>query len=86
MSALAILSGRRVCLRRWRDKDRDAFAAMNSDARVMELFRNSLSWADSDAMLDRIQKHFGEHGLPEGHPLRRHVLYRLGADSYAGMC
>jgi ribosomal-protein-alanine N-acetyltransferase len=186
MSTCVTLSGRRVCLRRWRDEDRDAFAAMNSDARVMEFFPSSLSRAESDAMIDRIEKHFCEHGfglwaievpggapfigfaglswarfsapftprveagwrlvfehwghgyateaarlalgygfgtlalsdvvsftsatnhrsravmerlgmrrdpaedfdypgMPEGHPLQRHVLYRLGSDSYAGM-
>lgn len=63
MSACATLSGRRVCLRRWRDEDRDAFAAMNSDARVMEFFRGSLSRVDSDTMVDRIEKHFCEHGF-----------------------
>jgi hypothetical protein len=35
MSAFATLSGGRVHLRRWRDEDRNAFAALNSDARVM---------------------------------------------------
>jgi RimJ/RimL family protein N-acetyltransferase len=54
MSALATLSSCRVCLRRWRDEDREAFAAMNSDARVMEFFQNRLGQADSDAMVDRI--------------------------------
>jgi RimJ/RimL family protein N-acetyltransferase len=29
---------------------------------------------------------FDYPGLPENHPLRRHVLYRLGSDSYAGTC
>jgi RimJ/RimL family protein N-acetyltransferase len=187
MSASATLSGARVRLRRWRDEDREAFAAMNSDARVMEFFRSSLSRADSDAMVDHIEQHFCEHGFglwaidipggapfigfaglswarfgapftpcvevgwrlafehwghgyateaarlalgygfgtlalseivsfssatnhrsravmerlgmrrdpaedfdypsfPEGHPLRRHVLYRLDSDLYAGMC
>jgi RimJ/RimL family protein N-acetyltransferase len=187
MSALVTLSSGRICLRRWRDEDREAFAAMNSDPRVMEFFRSSLSRVESDAMVDRIQKHFNEHdfglwaiefpdvasfigfagldvarfsapftpcvevgwrlafehwgrgyateaarlalgygfgtlalsevvsftsatnhrsravmerlgmrrdpaedfdypSLPEGHPLRRHVLYRLGSVSYLGMC
>ena len=187
MSAFATLSSGRVCLRRWRDEDREAFAAMNSDARVMEFFRSRLSRVQSDAMVDGIQKHFSEHGFglwaievsavapfigfagltgarfsahftpcvevgwrlafehwghgyateaarlaldhgfatlalsdvvsytsvtnqrsravmerlgmrrdpaedfdypsfPEGHPLRRHVLYRLGSGSYFGMC
>jgi RimJ/RimL family protein N-acetyltransferase len=55
------LSSGRVCLRRWRDEDRDAFAVMNSDARVMEFFRSRLSRGESDAMVDGIQKHFSEH-------------------------
>src|SRR4030088_2593546 len=61
MSALVTLSSGRVCLRRWRDEDREAFAAMNSDARVMEFFRSRLSRVESDAMVDGIQKHFSEH-------------------------
>ena len=53
----------RLCLRQWRDEDREAFAAMNSDARVMKFFRSRLSRAESDAMVDGIQKHFSEHGF-----------------------
>src|SRR4051794_30083977 len=61
MSDPATLSGSYVRLRRWRDADREAFAAMNSDPRVMEFFRGPLSRAESAAMVDRIEKHFGEH-------------------------
>jgi RimJ/RimL family protein N-acetyltransferase len=187
VSAFATLSGGRIRLRRWRDEDRQAFAAMNSDARVMEFFQSRLTRIESDAMVDRIQEHFNKHDfglwaievpgvaafvgfaglaiarfsahftpcvevgwrlafehwgrgyateaarlalgygfgtlalsevisftsatnhrsravmerlgmrrdpaddfdhpvLPEGHPLRRHVLYRLGSRSYFGMC
>lgn len=187
MSALPALSSGRICLRHWSDKDREAFAAMNSDARVMEFLPSYLGRAESDAMVDRIEEHFSEHGfglwaievpdvahfigftglavarfsapftpcvevgwrlafeywghgyateaarlalgygygtlglsevvsftaatnqrsrsvmerlgmrrdpaedfdhpaLPDGHPLRRHVLYRLGSDSYFGTC
>jgi len=63
MSACVTLAGSRVRLRRWRDEDRDAFAAMNSDARVMEFFRSPLSRIESDAMVDRNEQHFGEHGF-----------------------
>jgi len=63
MSAVTALSSERVRLRRWRDGDREAFAAMNSDARVMEFFQSSLSRVDSDAMVDRIGAHFCEHGF-----------------------
>jgi hypothetical protein len=58
MSALVTLSSDRVRLRRWHDRDRDAFAAMNCDARVMEFFRGSLSRPESDAIVDGILKHF----------------------------
>jgi RimJ/RimL family protein N-acetyltransferase len=63
MDAFVTLSSGRICLRRWRDEDREAFAAMNSDARVMEFFRSPLSRVESDAMVDGIQKHFSEHGF-----------------------
>jgi RimJ/RimL family protein N-acetyltransferase len=60
MSAFVTLSNGGFCLRRWRDEDREAFAAMNSDARVMEFFPSRLSRVESDAMVDRIQEHFSE--------------------------
>jgi RimJ/RimL family protein N-acetyltransferase len=63
MSAPVTLSSARICLRRWRDEDRKAFAAMNSDARVMEFFPDSLSRIESDAMIERIEEHFGKHGF-----------------------
>lgn len=63
MSAFVTLSGDRVCLRPWRDEDEEPFAAMNSDARVMEFFRDCLSRAQSDAMVDHIRKHFAQHGF-----------------------
>jgi RimJ/RimL family protein N-acetyltransferase len=63
MSTLAALSSDRILLRRWREEDREAVAAMNSDARVMEFFSTNLSRAESDAMVDRIETHFGEHGF-----------------------
>ena len=63
MSALATLSGGRVRLRRWREADRQAFAAVNADPRVMEFFRGCLNRAESDAMVDGIEQHFGEYGF-----------------------
>jgi RimJ/RimL family protein N-acetyltransferase len=63
MGAVATLSGSRVRLRAWRDADRDAFAAMNADARVMEFFRSPLSRAESDAMVDHIRAHFDKRGF-----------------------
>jgi RimJ/RimL family protein N-acetyltransferase len=63
MSTLARLRGPRVQLRRWRVEDRAPFAAMNSDPRVMEFFRSPLTRDDSDAMADRIERHFDEYGF-----------------------
>jgi len=52
----------RLLLRRWRAADRAPFAAMNADPTVMEHFPTTLSATDSDAFVDRIEKHFSEHG------------------------
>jgi len=56
-------SGHRVRLRPWRAEDREPFARMNADVRVMEFFRAPLGRGESDAMVDRIQGHFDEHGF-----------------------
>jgi ribosomal-protein-alanine N-acetyltransferase len=59
-----VLTGPRVRLRRWRREDRAAFAAMNADPRVMEFFHGgAMDRAASDALVDRIEKHFDEHGF-----------------------
>ena len=63
MSDLVQLSSGGICLRPWRDEDPESFAAMNSDTRVMEFFRSTLSRVQSDAMVDGIQKHFTKHGF-----------------------
>ena len=52
----------RLLLRRWRDADRAPFAALNADPVVMEHFPAPLTRAESDAMVDRIEAHFVEHG------------------------
>lgn len=58
-----MLSGDRLRLRCWREEDREAFAALNADPRVMEFFPSRLSRLESDAMVDRIEAHFEEHGF-----------------------
>ena len=52
----------RLRLRRWRDEDREPFAALNADPVVMEHFPATLTRAESDALVDRIEAHFDEHG------------------------
>lgn len=53
----------RLILRRWRKYDREPFAQLNADARVMEFFPQTLSRADSDSLVDRIEADFEEHGF-----------------------
>jgi RimJ/RimL family protein N-acetyltransferase len=50
-------------LRRWSAADRDAFAAINADARVMEYFPHTLSRSESAASAERIAAHFEQHGF-----------------------
>ncbi len=132
------LTTKRLRLRLWRDEDLPAFAALNSDPRVMQYMPKLLDRAESDAFAERIKENFARTGfglwavevtgtadfigftglsvprfearftpcveigwrlafdywghggmthfpeddfhhplLPEGHPLRYHVLYRL---------
>lgn len=63
MSNSPAITTRRLILRAWRDADREPFAAMNADARVMEFFTKTLSRAESDAMVDRICVHMDENGF-----------------------
>lgn len=62
MADMPLLRTVRLLLRRWRDEDREPFAAMNADPRVMEHFPKLLTRAESDATVDRIEAHFDEHG------------------------
>ncbi|HUR06354.1 MAG TPA: GNAT family N-acetyltransferase [Nonomuraea sp.] len=52
----------RLIMRRWRDEDRDPFAAMNADAEVMEHFPALLSREQSDSFVDRIEQAFEANG------------------------
>jgi ribosomal-protein-alanine N-acetyltransferase len=53
----------RLVLRRWVAADREPFARMNTDPRVMEHFPSVLSRQESDERVDRIEAHFAEHGF-----------------------
>jgi RimJ/RimL family protein N-acetyltransferase len=52
----------RLILRRWRDADREPFAAQNADPEVMRYFASVLDRAASDAMVDRILAHWEQRG------------------------
>jgi RimJ/RimL family protein N-acetyltransferase len=53
----------RLILRPFRQSDRAPFARMNADPRVMEHFPSLLSPEESDAMAQRIEAHFAQHGF-----------------------
>jgi RimJ/RimL family protein N-acetyltransferase len=53
----------RLLLRRWLPSDRPLFAQMNSDPRVMEFLPGPLSRQESDALADRIEDRFRQHGF-----------------------
>jgi Acetyltransferase (GNAT) domain len=60
---LAVLETERLRLRAWQASDREAFAQINADPRVMELFPKRLNRQESDAMVDRIESHFRAKGF-----------------------
>jgi RimJ/RimL family protein N-acetyltransferase len=54
-SPQTILETERLILRRWQNSDREPFAKMNADPRVMEFFPHTLTREQSDDMMDRIE-------------------------------
>jgi RimJ/RimL family protein N-acetyltransferase len=63
MSAGPELRSERLVLRRWREGDLEAFAALNADARVMRHMPKVLSRAESDALVAGFEAHFEAHGF-----------------------
>lgn len=57
------LETERLLLRRWRERDRDAFAALNADPEVMEHLPAVLTPEESDQLLRRIDRQFEEFGF-----------------------
>lgn len=53
----------RLLLRRWRPGDRAPFARINADPRVMEFYPAPLNREQSDALIDRFESHFVQHGF-----------------------
>jgi len=52
----------RLLMRRWRDSDREPFAALNSDPETMQFFPATLDRTASDAMADRLEELFDQQG------------------------
>ena len=53
----------RLLLRRWRDDDREAFAALNADPEVMRHFPGTMTREASDDFVDRIEGLFEQQGF-----------------------
>ncbi len=53
----------RLLLRRWRAADREPFARLNADPQVMEHFPATLSRAESDSLIERIESSFARDGF-----------------------
>jgi len=60
---MTVLQTERLILREWRAADREPFAQMNADLRVMAFMPTRLSRTESDLLADKIEKHFQTHGF-----------------------
>ena len=58
-----VISTDRLIMRRWREADREPFAALNADPEVMRYFPAPLDRAASDAIVDRIEDLFLRQGF-----------------------
>jgi RimJ/RimL family protein N-acetyltransferase len=53
----------RLVMRRWQDRDREPFAALNADPNTMRFFPSTLDRAKSDAMIGRLEERFEAQGF-----------------------
>ena len=53
----------RLVMRRWRESDREPYAAMNADPEVMRYFPARPDRAASDAAIDRMEDLFDRQGF-----------------------
>lgn len=78
----------RLLLRRWRECDREPFAAINADPEVMEYYPAPLARERSDALIERFEAAFERYGyglwaveLPGERPLAGYVgLFPVGLE------
>jgi len=54
---------KRLLMRRWRDADREPFAALNGDPDTLRYFPATLDRAGSDALVDLIETRFDQQGF-----------------------
>lgn len=58
-----MLETKRLILRTWQSSDLEPFAQLNADPEVMRFFPSTLSRAESDTLVERIQAHHRIHGF-----------------------
>jgi len=58
-----VLTTERLLLRRWNPSDREPFARLNADPRVMEFMPSLLSRAQSDALILQMEANFDLRGF-----------------------
>jgi ribosomal-protein-alanine N-acetyltransferase len=52
----------RLLLRKWREEDREPFAALNADPHAMRFFTRTFTREESDEQVDRFIAHHDKHG------------------------
>lgn len=60
---MSILKTKRLILREWSPSDREPFAQLNADPRVMEFLGGVLTREESDSLADRIEAQFLQYGF-----------------------
>lgn len=63
MSEGPTLRTARLVLRRWRESDREPYAALNADPEVTRYFPSALTRAESDAHIDSMEERFEVDGF-----------------------
>jgi ribosomal-protein-alanine N-acetyltransferase len=62
-AAIPVIETDRLVLREWREADLEPFAALNADPRVVEFLPQALRREESDALVERIGRHWAEDGV-----------------------
>lgn len=62
MRSFDVVTTDRLGLRRWREADREPFAELNGDPETLVFFPATLTRAESDTLVDRIEEGFEERG------------------------
>lgn len=74
----ATLRTRRLILRPWRAEDREPFAALNADPEVGRYLAGPIPRERSDALVERVERHFERHGFGPW------AIERIGGEGFIG--